>query len=173
MSALALLLIAATLHQGETAVPHIKAAFAAYEAGKTAQRDKQFERASQAFLQAIDIEPTFLDAREALITVYLDSGHRLEAAASITEYLQIQAGAVHYRVLLGQILLEQKQTEKALAQFSLALKTDPYNIDGLLGLAFAAQQLGMENRAAEALERGRKHYPLDKRFQTAPVVHRQ
>ncbi len=85
----------------------------------------------------------------------------------------MQPNVVHYRVLLGQILLEQKETERALAQFSLALKRDPYNIGGLLGFASAARQMGMEDRGSEAIERGRKHYPLDKRFKTAPALSQQ
>lgn len=150
--------------------PHIKAAQAAYEAGKAAQLAKQFQRAADCFRKAIEIEPTFLEARKALIADYLDSGRRLEAAASITQFLEIRPDEVRYRVLLGQILLEQKQTERALAQFSLALTRDPYNADGLFGFASAARQMGMRDRAAEAIERGRKRYPQDERFKTAPGI---
>jgi tetratricopeptide (TPR) repeat protein len=164
---LLLSLTIATLSFGEAATPHIKAALAAYETGRTAQSEKQFQRASDNFRKAIEIEPTFLDAHEALITVYLDSGQRLEAAASITRFLEIKADAIHYRILLGQILLEQKQAERALAQFSFALIKDPYNVDGLLGFASAAREMGMEDRATAALERGRKHYPYDERFKGA------
>jgi tetratricopeptide (TPR) repeat protein len=170
MRALVLLLTAAAFLIGETETPHIKAALAAYRAGKAAQQRKQAQSASDCFRQAIEIEPTFLDAHEALIYVYLDSGRRLEAAASITQLLEMQPNRVRYRVLLGQILLERKETERALAQFSLALKRDPYNADALLGFASAARQMGMEDRAAEATERGRKYYPLDKRFKAAPAL---
>jgi len=173
MRPLILLLTATAFLIGETETPHIKAALAAYQAGKTAQQRRQVQSALDCFRQAIEIEPTFLDAHEALIAVYLDSGRRVEAAASMTQFLEMQPNVVHYRVLLGQILLEQKETERALAQFSLALKRDPYNIGGLLGFASAARQMGMEDRAAEAIERGRKHYPLDKRFKTAPALSQQ
>ncbi len=164
------LFVVAAILTGETETPHIKAARTAYEAGKAAQRDKQFQRALECFRQAIEVEPTFLDAHKSLITVYFDSGRRLEAAASITQFLEMQPEAAHYRVLLGQILLEEKETERALAQFSLALKTDPYNPDALLGFASAADRMGMQDRAAEAIERGRKRYPLDGRFKTAPAA---
>jgi tetratricopeptide (TPR) repeat protein len=168
MGPLIFLLTAIAFLIGQADTPHIKAALAQYQAGKAAQQRKQVQTALDCFRQAIEIEPTFLDAHEALIAVYLDSGHRLEAAASITQLLEMQPNLVPYGVLLGQILLEQKETERALAQFSLALKRDPNNADGLLGFASAARQMGMEDRAAEALERGRKHHPLDKRFKTAP-----
>ncbi|MGA8594701.1 MAG: tetratricopeptide repeat protein [Bryobacteraceae bacterium] len=170
LAALFFALAALSLSQARTphVTPHIGAAQAAYEEGKAARLAKQFQRAAECFRKAIEIEPTFLDAHEALIADYLDSGRRLDAAASITQFLEIQPDVVHYRVLLGQILLEQKQAERALAQFSLALKRDPYNADGLLGFATAARAMGMRDRAAEAIERGRKRYPLDERFKTVP-----
>jgi protein O-GlcNAc transferase len=163
----ALTLTAAALSMAQSGPAHIKAAEGAYEAGKAAQLAKQFQRAADCFRKAIEIEPTFLDAHRALIADYLASSQRLEAAAAITQFLEIQPDVVHYRVLLGQILLEQKQPQRALAQFSLVLKRDPYNADGLLGFANAARQLGMGDRASEAMDRGRKRYPLDKRFTSA------
>ena len=167
MTLCVLLAALSALFLNQAAVPHIKAAEAAYEEGKTAQHDKQFQRAAEDFRKAIEIEPTFLDAHESLIASYLDAGQRLEAAAAMTQYLEIEPGAVKYRVLLGQILLEQKQPERALAQFSLVLKRDPYNADGLLGFAAAARQVGMKERADDAMERGRKHYPQDARFKSS------
>ncbi len=152
----------------EKGTPHIKAAEAAYEAGKTAQMNKQFQQAAECFHKAIEIEPTLLNAYEGLIAVYLDSGQRLEAAGVITQFLEMQPDVVSYRLLLGQILLEQKEAQKALAQFSLVLRKDPTNADGLLGFARAAKQLGMEDRAKEAIDRGRKQYPSDERFKSVP-----
>lgn len=152
----------------QAAVPHIKAAASAYEEGKKAQNEKQFQRSADKFRKAVEIEPTFVDAYEGLISVLLESGRRLDAAAAMTQFLEIQPEAVKYRIMLGQILLEQKQPEKALAQFSLALTRDPYNADGLLGFATAARQMGMKDRADEAMERGRKQYPQDPRFKSSP-----
>jgi tetratricopeptide (TPR) repeat protein len=158
----------AALALDQPGLPHIQAAEAAYEAGKHAQLEKQWQPAAESFKKAIAIEPTFLEARENLITVYLDWGRRLDAAAAITQLLEIETSAQKYRLLLGQILLEQKQPEKALAQFSLVLKREPYNADGLLGFAGAARQVGMKDRADAAMERGRQRYPGDDRFKTSP-----
>jgi tetratricopeptide (TPR) repeat protein len=164
-----LLLALTALALNQPRVPHIRAAEAAYDAGKHAQLEKQWQSAAESFQKAIEIEPTFLQARENLIAVYLDSGRRLDAAAAITQLLEIEPGAQKYRLLLGQILLEQKQPERALAQFSLVLKRDPYNADGLLGFAAAARQAGMKDRADAAMERGRRHYPGDGRFKSSPA----
>jgi tetratricopeptide (TPR) repeat protein len=164
----ACLLAIAALLSGADDKPHIKAALAAYDEGKAAEHDKQFQPAINSFRHAIEIEPTFLDAYERLIRVYLDSGQRVQAAAAITQFLEIQPDAVQYRILLGNILLEQKQAERALAQFSLVIKKDPFNADGLLGFAESARQNGMDDRAAQAMKVGRQHYPLDERFRHAP-----
>ena len=168
MKTFVFILSVSVLLRGATEAPHIKAATVAYEDGKAAQHEKNLQGAVNSFRKAIDVEPTFMEARLALIGVHLESGHRLEAAAAITQLLEIDPDAAHYRIVLGQILLEQKQPERALAQFSFILKTDPYNADALLGFASAAKQTGMEGRASAALELGRKHYPLDDRFTTVP-----
>lgn len=161
-----LLCVLTALALDRPGVPHIQAAEAAYEAGKHAQLAKQWQSAAECFQKAIEIEPTFLEARKNLIVVYLDSGQRLDAAAAITQFLEIEPGVQKYRLLLGQILLEQKQPERALAQFSLVLKREPYNADGLLGFAAAARQVGMKDRADAAMQRGRQHYPGDDRFKS-------
>lgn len=153
--------------------PHIKAALSAFQAGVAAQRDHYSSRAIDLFLNAIEIEPTFLDPRYALIEEYQKEGKRVEAAAAITQLLEIEPSASHYRLVLAQMLLEEKQPDRALAQFSYFLKSDPFNADGLIGLAVSARQLGMDNRAMEAIERGRKHHPGDKRFENLPVGHEQ
>jgi tetratricopeptide (TPR) repeat protein len=161
-------MVMVSLFGAENVKPHIKTALAAYEAGKAAEREKRFQDAVDAYRRALEIEPTFLEVHERLIKVNLDSGQRVEAAACITRFLEIQPTSVPYRNMLGNILLEQKQTERALAQFSLVLQRDPFNADGLFGFATAARLSGMEDRAAEAIERGRKHYPLDERFKNVP-----
>jgi tetratricopeptide (TPR) repeat protein len=162
-----LLCFLAAASHGQTETPHIKAAKAAYDAGRTAQHDKQFQRASSLFREAIEIEPTFVDAHEGLISSYLESGSRLDAAASITQFLEMRPDSIQYRLLLGQILLEQKQAARALAQFSEVLRKEPFNADGLLGFAAAAKRMQMQDRATDAIERGRKRYPHDERFRDA------
>jgi tetratricopeptide (TPR) repeat protein len=162
---LVLALVAAACHllsaPGED---HIKAAAAAYESGNAALRAKSFSSAAEFFQKALTIEPTFTEARQALVSIYVQSGQRLETAAAITKLLQIQPGLSRERLMLAQILLEEKQPQRALAQFSFVLKDDPDKADALLGFAIAAKQIGLDARAAQAMERGRKRYPLDARF---------
>lgn len=143
---------------------HIKSAMTAYQQGKSALLQKQPALAAEQFKKAIEVEPTFVDAYKGLIETRLAFGDRLETASVITRLLEIEPGASHYRLLLAQILLSEKQWDRSLAQFSFLLKADPFNADALLGFAAAAKSLGMEGRASEALAKGRDHYPADKRF---------
>lgn len=164
MKTLVLLLISALFSFGHGGTLHIKAAANAYESGKEALQKKQTEKAIGLFRKAIDIEPTFTDAFESLAAAYLDSGRRLEAAAVLTQLLEFEPNATSSRLLLGQILLKERQPRRALAQFSLVLNHDPFNPDALLGFASTATQIGLVDRASEALERGRRRYPSDARF---------
>jgi len=147
-----------------TNTPHIKAAVAAYQSGKAALLRKQPTAAVPFLEQAIKIEPTFLDAYKALIDAYAAAGQSQQAAAVMTRFLEIEPQAIHYRIMLGQILLAQKEWARALAQYTFVLREKPIDADALWGFASAAKELGMEERASEALSRGRTHYPLDKRF---------
>lgn len=143
---------------------HIKAAMSAYEAGQNAARAKQYDNATVEYRRAIEIEPTFRLAFEALIETCLDAGRRSDAAATITQLLEIDPQATRYRLLLGQILLEQNQANRALAQFSFVLKVEPLNADALWWFATAANRAGMGARADAAVEQGRRAFPADKRF---------
>ena len=173
MKSLLVMLVFAGALGARLAEVHIKAALAAYDDAQNALRDKQFEQAGEFFRKAIEIEPTFMDAYDGLVKLYLDTNRRLEAAAMITRLLEIEPSASHHRLMLGQILLDEKQWNKALAQFAFVLRTDPLNADALLGFAAAASQAGMADRASDALERGRKQYPLDERFKRSPVKQAQ
>lgn len=159
-----IVIIIPALLLAQSAQLHIRAAAEACHAGETAARAKQFPDAINEFKKAIEIEPTYRDAFDGLIGAYLSAGRRPDAAAIMTQLLEIEPNLTHYRLLLGQILLEQKQAERALAQFSFVLKLEPLNADALAGFATAARKAGMADRATEAIERGRLHYPGDSRF---------
>jgi tetratricopeptide (TPR) repeat protein len=162
------LLLAVVLLQAKSDEPHIHAAAEALQQGKAAVAKKQLDSAVAYFERAIEIEPTFMEARKDLIRAELEAGQKLEAAKSLTQLLEIDPDDLRSRVLLGQILLDQQQTQRAQAQFSAALSLEPDDADALLGFAIAASRLGMTDRAKDALERGRKKYPSDPRFQPKP-----
>jgi tetratricopeptide (TPR) repeat protein len=147
--------------------PHIRAAQESFLEGNAALADNHPDTAIRRFEKAVEIEPTFLEARESLIRTYRTLGKTLQEAAAITEYLEIKPEAKDYRIRLGQILLAQKQPQKALAQYSFVLRREPDNADALFGFASAAAAAGMQDRAAQALDRARQKYPSDPRFRSA------
>jgi tetratricopeptide (TPR) repeat protein len=149
---------------GTSAPAHIHAARAAFDAGKAELLAKHFEAAVQHCRKAIEIEPTFLEAHQCLIGAYTQANDRLDAAAAITRFLEIEPESREYRLVLAQILLDEKEYARALAQFSLLLKRDPFDADALFGFSSAARHSGMEDRAAQALELGRRRHPGDERF---------
>jgi tetratricopeptide (TPR) repeat protein len=144
--------------------PHIKAAVSAYEAGRVAMQQNHTEEAIRSFQTAIEIEPTYREAFEAWIVALVSAGRWDEAANVMTQLLEIDPRALQYRTQLGNILLDQGQNERALAQFSLALDQDPQNADALSGFVSAAQKLNMADRAQQAKDTGHKAHPNDVRF---------
>jgi len=161
------LLTSATFIQVSAEEVHIRAATLACETAQGALQAKDYQAAAEHFRQAIEIEPTYLAARQGLIKTYLASGQESKAASEMTQLLEIEPDASAYRLQLGQILLREKQFDRALAQFSLARKTDRRNAEALLGFATAAEQAGMHDRATAALAEGRTLFPSDERFVTS------
>jgi tetratricopeptide (TPR) repeat protein len=149
---------------GEKPEPHIQAAAAAYRDGQTASTERNWQRAEKLFLQAIDIEPTYTQVYSSLIDLYMSTERQVEAGAILSRLLQIEPNSLRDRIRLGNLLLDQRQWSRALAQFSLARRIDPGSADGLLGFARAADHNGMPDRALEAAERGAKEFPKDPRF---------
>ncbi len=144
--------------------PHIRAAADAFRAGQASAKARDWQTAQTSFLRAIDVEPTYADAYHALIDTYIEAGKPLDGAAILTRYLQIDPASLKDRIRLGSLLLEQQQTARALAQFSLALKIDPRSADALFGFAQAADRNGMTEQALESADRGAREFPKDARF---------
>lgn len=145
--------------------PHIQAAAAAYTAAAAALKQGSYHPAIEHFQKAIAIEPTYLDAYEGLIAAYELSKKRTEMARTITEFLQIEPDSLPYRLKLAAYLDAAGDQQRALAQYSLALETDPKNAGALAGFAAAAEKAGMADRAAKVKALGHRLYPADKRFE--------
>lgn len=156
----AVLLLASTL-----AAPHIKAAAAEYRTAAAALKQENYNPAIEHFHKAIEIEPTYLDAYEGLIAAYELAKKPTEMARTITQLLQIEPDSLLYRLKLAAYLESAGDKQRALAQYSLALKSDPKSADALAGFIEAAKNAGMADRATSAKARGRRLYPADKRFQ--------
>ncbi len=160
------LLIFMLAAQANSAV-HITAAARLVESGERAYKQRDYDEASGDFKKAIGIEPTFSEAFDGLIQTYLAAGENAKAAEWITKFLQIDPGRKDFRLTLGNLLLKGNQAQRALAQFATVLKQDAGNADALFGFAQAAKRCGMNDRAAEAMSRGKRLHPEDPRFQSS------
>lgn len=147
-----------------TAVIHIHTAKEAFDKAQSNLQNKHGNEAIEDFRLALQIEPTYMDAFAGLVEAYTLVGNKLEESATLTRLLEIEPDRPADRVKLGRLLLEQQQPQRALAQFSSALSLQPGNADALFGFATAAKKAGLEDRAAEALESGKKQHPNDPRF---------
>lgn len=143
---------------------HIHSAENAFRIGIRAAETGDTRKAEKSFLQAIDIEPTFVDAYRRLIDLYRQRGQSTEAGAMLTRLLQIEPNSAPDRIRLGQLLLERGEWSRALAQFSAAQRTAPESSDALYGFACAAEKYGMLARARDAAERGAARFKNDPRF---------
>jgi tetratricopeptide (TPR) repeat protein len=156
----AVLLLASTL-----AAPHIQSALAEYRLGTASLKQGSYSPAAAHFRKAIEIEPTYIGAYEGLIATYERANKPTEMARTITELLQIEPDSLPYRLKLAAYLESAGDAQRALAQYSLALRTDPNNADALAGFMRAAKNSGMTDRAAKAKARGHRLYPNDERFE--------
>ncbi len=149
---------------GAESVLHIAAAEQAYHAGEAAAKSGDLATAEIDLNKAIGIEPTYMEAYDALARALLGAGRREEAGRILTRLLQIDPHSTPHRLMLGDLLLLLQQPPRALAQFSLVLKVDPANADALFGFATAARAQGLEDKAVAAMARGRVEHPSDPRF---------
>jgi tetratricopeptide (TPR) repeat protein len=147
-----------------TVAPHIQAAATEYRTAAAAFKEGNYAPAIEHFHKAIDIEPTYIDAYEGLIASYERAKNDAEVARTITQLLQIKPDSLPYRLKLAAYLESTNDKQRALAQYSLALETDPDNADALAGFVEAAKNAGMQGRAATTKARGHRLYPEDKRF---------
>ena len=165
--ATALLICSATVHAASTNHNHIAAAERSFHEGIVAAATGKIDQAFAAFRSAVEIEPTYLEALNQWARTALAVNRTDEAGRVLTQLLQIDPQSDEHRILLGNLLLKQGQTSRALAQFSIALSQHPESADALYGFATAAQSMGMQEKASAALARGRREHAEDPRFAVA------
>jgi tetratricopeptide (TPR) repeat protein len=143
---------------------HIQAARQAYDSGLVAIADGRWSDAEKLFLKAMDIEPTYSDAYRSLIDVCIRTSRPTDAGAILTRLLQIEPNSVGDRTRLGRLLIEGREWNRALAQFSIARRLAPDDPDALYGFALAASKSGMTAVAIDAGKLGRARFHNDQRF---------
>ena len=131
-------------------------------------RIESIEAAIKVFRSALQIDSRYAPAYAGLGQAYWRK-HELTGASEWTELAQancetaldIDRGLAESHVCLGMVLNGTGEYERAGAEYSLALKSDPTNDQAYIGLAWAYDKLGRQADAEETYRRAirlRPHY---------------
>jgi len=118
------------------------------------------DRAEQAYVQALRIDPSFLPARFNLANLLNRSARNAEAEQILREGLvwAPEHGELHYS--LGLLLAEKRRWEEAVASLAEAVRRMPERARVRLNYALTLQRLGRLDDAEEQL---RAAYQIDDR----------
>lgn len=130
--------------------------------GLVAMEAGDSQQAREAFLEAIDLEPSLPNAHELLGIWYQDQGMPQEALRSFKASLDLEATPGRY-TLLGATQLKLGMVAEARKNFHKALEMDPHNDEAYynLGLTFS------QDEPDAAITLFRKALELDPEFAAA------
>jgi tetratricopeptide (TPR) repeat protein len=122
------------------------------ESGNRYSADGKYPHAIIEYRNAVDIDPTFGEARKRLAEAYMRSG---EAPHALEEYIRaadLLPNDVELQLTAGTYLLAARKPEDALARADNALKQQPDNIHALLLRGNALAGLSSFDDALKAIE---------------------
>jgi tetratricopeptide (TPR) repeat protein len=105
------------------------------------------ERSIAQYRRTLEIQPTHHNARLIMATILVEIGRREEAELCYTTAIAENRRSVELYDQFGVFLARQKDFEKAIKQFKLALRLHPGYVPALLHLG-AAQEAAGDNSAA-------------------------
>jgi tetratricopeptide (TPR) repeat protein len=117
--------------------------------------------------RALALRPTSASALETQGMILWQTQRPQEALAMLRSALERDPRRSRPRVWIGLIHVEQGRAREAVADFEMALSTDPVLVDALAGLAMAYARLGAMEQADLALRRGAQINPASPRLQQA------
>jgi tetratricopeptide (TPR) repeat protein len=126
---------------------HVRTAFEFYQKAVEASKTGDLKTAEAAFLRAIAIEPTYMEAYRQLAGIYVDTKRPEQAGFILTRLLQMEPDWIPERLQLAQLLAEAGEWPRALGQYNIALRLAPDNSAAACGFAEAAWKNGMKDRA--------------------------
>jgi tetratricopeptide (TPR) repeat protein len=123
--------------------------------------DKHFSEAAEAYQHLLNDHPAVSEAWLELGRCRAEAGRPDEAEVDIRHFLSLEDSSASGHLLLGRILLRQKQPQSARIEFQRAQAIDPLLTDAWLGIAAACI---VEDNFNEAIRELRK-------FDTLPGIH--
>jgi tetratricopeptide (TPR) repeat protein len=119
-------------------------------------------RACDAFRAAVDLDPNDLDARDDLLSYYLEApgflGGGKERATALVEQIK-DVHPCHYLVQSAQICEKEQSLEQGEASLQKAASLNPPCIGGILALAEFYQKRQQHSRARETFLRAVQKFP--------------
>jgi Tfp pilus assembly protein PilF len=113
-----------------------------YQLGRRYQEQNRLEQAADAYLRAIGLDSGYLDARNALATVYAAQRKPDQAIAQFKLVLNTAPGLAHVRNNLGYVYYLQGNYASAIAEFDKALAIEPGNQRAHANRGLAYRELG-------------------------------
>lgn len=122
---------------------------------------EDFKQAEKALRDALQLNPSYVDAAERLVLLLHRQGRYRDALGLHNQLIEIQPQNARFWNLFGFCLSQLERYDLANRCYVQALRIDPASPDGLYGLATTIQKLGRFAEAVEAYERYLEKMPQD------------
>jgi tetratricopeptide (TPR) repeat protein len=123
---------------------------ALYQLGRHHQQGNQLDEAAAAYRAALEKDANYIEARNALATVYFIQKDMRGAVAELQTVLQKQPGLSHIHSNLGYVYLQDNNYPAALSAFAQAIMIDPANTRAFGNLTLAYERLDARVKQARA-----------------------
>jgi predicted CXXCH cytochrome family protein len=120
-----------------------------------------YEKAKDAYLKALELDPAFLPSAINLADLYRSRGHENDAEAMLREALRRDPGAADARYALGLSLARQRRLEAAVAELQDAARLAPDNAQYTYVYGVALHSTGKPQEALHVLEAAHQRFPAD------------
>ncbi len=124
-----------------------------YNRGTVLARTGQYEQALNYLEQAVEMDPTLVDAWYNLALVYHHLERPEKALPILRNLCQNYPREKTFHYSLGATWRQMDQNEEALKEFKLALEIDPQYREAQYALALTLEALGKGRKAIKAWER--------------------
>ena len=127
--------------------------------GMALAREGQERAAIEAHQRAVAMDPSLVQARINLITLYARAGDLARAEAEYREAVRLGAQVGEAHAAYGQALLAERRPDEAAAAFRAALSLTPADAAAWNGLGLALEQSGDSRGASDAYRQATVHAP--------------
>ena len=132
-----------------------------YRLAEIAEQQKLYQEMFGHLMVAVDSDPSNVEARLKLGTLYFLGQSWAEAAKQATEILKLAPKDARGHMLQARVLIQKGDREAGLAEVNTALTLDPDNLDAIL-LRSAADAIENLDKGLATLDAAIKRLPIDK-----------